>query len=298
MRKRVNNVSQEYIQKVTDTGSLNEKVKLYLRDHAGKVPEGTRFFMTFGQVQRLMDSVSPQDVDEWTERITEGLKIEQSLTALQGVLTLVRGNNLQLSTLVSIWSHMENTELMVNSLIESTTHHVPTDSKRKELRDRLVFESMIGVTFNMCAVTQDEDGFVEFDVSKIQVNNDVPLLTQVRQCQRRLVKCLQVFKTRSKVIRETIQERKFNVPEWEYILDKYETDIDIPMSPFPKYAGVLSDFIPTTGSWRDLMDSDVAKNLSFPAMGKTVKDYDFSFRMKDIPVDEEEYKNYKKIILL
>lgn len=294
----MNKVSQEYIEKVISSGTLNEKVKLYFRDHAGKIPNGTRFFLTFSQGKRLVDSVSLNDIDEWEERVRKGLKIEQAMTALNGVLSIIRSNNLELSTLVSLWSHIENTELMVNSIIESSTFEIMDEDKKSSVRERLFFESMVGVTFNMCSVRQDKEGFIEFKVDTTDLNNDTPLLQLIQDSQKRLLSGLQVFKTRTKVIRDIITEEKFNIPEWEYILDKYEEDIDVPLSPFPKYAGILSDYIPTRDSWKTLIESNVAKNLSFPAMKKLMKDYDFSFNMKDVEIHEKEYNNYKKIILL
>ena len=282
-------MAKKDIGKILTTGSPKQRILLIAED----IARGKYFqekLLTDSEFNQLSDSFKkPNEVKLWNEFRRLDDTVTNAIVNLQGLKFEVLMNYSNLRGYILVWNSIENTELLVNSVL----HEIKDPKERK----RIAEDGAKGIDLLFSKTEPDQEGYIEIKVdfescSHLDENGkpigykDKPRKTKeyslwyvMNNVKKEVETSVIKYLSWERATLDFMEERGFNVKTYKEQIKIMTAKIYEPIIGWAKYSGELN-----TG-------------LSQPRLEEIIKKYAICPNMEDLKVDEEEYRWFRKYFL-
>jgi hypothetical protein len=286
-------MAKKDIGKILTTGSPKQRILLIAED----IARGKYFqekLLTDSDFNQLSNSFKkPNEIKLWNEfRKLDGT-VSDAIDNLQGVKFEVLMNYSNLRGYILLWNSIENTELLVNSVL----HEIKDHKERKRIAER----GAKGVHLLFSKTKLDQEGYIEIKVDftrdtytdengKLIEDNDKPRKTKeyslwdvMSNVKKDVESSVIKYLSWEAAILDFMEDRGFNVKTYKEAIKQMTTQIYNPIIGWAKYSGEL--------------DKKFTKELSHPALERVLSKYAICPNIEELKIDETMYSWFKINIL-
>jgi len=277
-------MAKKDIGKLLSTGSPKQRLLLIAEDIArGKYFQDK--LLTDSEFNQLSDSFKkPNEIKLWNEFRKADDTVTNAIVNLQGLKFEVLMNYSNLRGYILVWNSIENTELLVNSVL----HEIKDPKERREIAERRAK----GIDLLFSKAEPDQEGYLEIKVDfeknsyKGKKYGEEPeptkeyslwyVMNNVRQeVETSVIKYL----SWERAILDYMEDKGFNVKTYKEQIKQMTTQVYAPIIGWEKYSGELK-----TG-------------LSHPRLEEIIKKYAICPNVEELKVDEAQYSWFRKYFL-
>jgi hypothetical protein len=277
------------IGKLLTTGSPKQRLLLIAEDIArGKYFEDK--LLTDHEFNQLSESFKkPNEIKLWNEwrRIDE--TVANAINNLQGVKFEVLMNYSNLRGYILVWNSIENTELLVNSVL----HEIKDPKDRK----RIAEDGAKGIDLLFSKTEPDQEGYIEikidFELDSYEDENgkligfkDKPRKTKeyslwyvMNNVKKEVENSVIKYLSWETALLDFMEDKGFNVKTYKENIKQMTTEVYSPIIGWAKYSGELNTGLP------------------HPRLEEIIKKYAICPNIGELKVDEAMYSWFKVNIL-
>jgi hypothetical protein len=282
-------MAKKDISKVLTTGSAKQRMLLIAED----IARGKYFkdkLLTDREFNQLSDSFKKSnEIKLWNEFRNADATVGNALINLQGLLFEIKMNYSNLRGYILVWNSIENTELLVNSVL-----HEIKDAKE---RRRIAENGSKGIDLLFSKTEPDQEGYLEikidFEEYSYKDKNGKEVGYKEKGIKTREHSLWYVMnnvkkETETSVIKylswesailDYMEEKGFNVKIYKDKIREMTTQVYTPIIGWAKYSGELNTGLP------------------HPRLKEIIKKYSICPNMDEMKVSEVEYNLFKNQIL-
>lgn len=262
-------MAKKNIGKILTTGSPKQRVLLI----AEEIARGKYFqekLLTDSDFNQLSNSFKkPNEIKLWNEFRRLDDTVTNAIVNLQGLKFEVLMNYSNLRGYILVWNSIENTELLVNSVL----HEIKDPQERK----RIAEDGAKGIDLLFSKTEPDQEGYIEINIDHKE--EKYRLLKVMNNVKKEVEISVIRYLSWERATLDFMEERGFKVKTYIEQLKIMTAKVYDPIVGWGKYSGKL--------------DSPV----SHPRLEKLMKKYAIIPNMEDLKVDEEEYSWFRKYFL-
>jgi len=282
-------MAKKDIGKILTTGSPKQRLLLLAEDIArGKYFQNK--LLTDRDFNQLSDSFKkPNEIKLWNEFRKLDDTITNAIINLQGLKFEVLMNYSNLRGYILVWNSIENTELLVNSVL----HEIKDPQERK----RIAESGAKGIDLLFSKTEPDQEGYIEIKVDfekdsytdengkligykeKPKKTKEYSLWYVMNNVKKEVETSVIKYLSWESATLDFMDERGFNVKTYKDKIKEMTTQVYTPIIGWAKYSGELN-----TG-------------LSHPRLEEIIKKYAICPNMEDIKVDEAQYNWFRRYFL-
>jgi len=282
-------MAKKDIGKILTTGSPKQRLLLIAEDIArGKYFQDK--LLTDHEFNQLSESFKkPNEIKLWNEwrRINE--TVANAINNLQGVKFEVLMNYSNLRGYILVWNSIENTELLVNSVL----HEIKDPKDRK----RIAEDGAKGIDLLFSKTEPDQGGYIEIKVDfgkdsykdengKIIGFKDKPRKTKeyslwyvMNNVKKEVENSVIKYISWETALLDFMEDKGFNVKAYKEAIKQMTTQVYSPIIGWAKYSGELNTGLP------------------HPRLDEIIKKYAICPNVGELKVDEAMYSWFKVNIL-
>lgn len=224
------------ISKILTEGSAKQKLLIIAEDEARK-----RFIfqhpdlkdreplLTDKEYRAVRDSFkTDREIDLYNKWIDYDRTVVNALNNLQGILFEAKVNYSNLRGYILLWDAIQNSELLVNSVL----HEIKDPKERK----RIAKDSAGRVEYLFSETAPDEEGYIEIDINHISKKENYHGLRDLIENVSKEVKdsAIKVLSWREAIL-DYMEEKGFNVPTYKDMIKTITKEIYTPPMDWTKY---------------------------------------------------------------
>jgi len=224
------------ISKILTEGSLKQKLLLIAEDTARhrfqfvhKDLQDKQPLLTDKEANNLAKSFkTDREIDLYNKWIDYDRTVVNALNNLQGILFEAKVNYSNLRGYILLWDAIQNSELLVNSVL----HEIKDPKERK----RIAKDSAGRVEYLFCETAPDEEGYIEIDINHISKKENYHGLRDLIENVSKEVKdsAIKVLSWREAIL-DYMEEKGFNVPTYKDMIKTITKEIYTPPMDWTKY---------------------------------------------------------------
>ena len=277
-------MAKKDIGKILTTGSPKQRILLIAED----IARGKYFqekLLTDSEFNQLSDSFKkPNEIKLWNEwrRIDE--TVANAINNLQGVKFEVLMNYSNLRGYILVWNSIENTELLVNSVL----HEIKDPKERK----RIAEDGAKGIDLLFSKTEPDQDGYIEIKVDfekdsykgkkygeKPEPTKEYSLWYVMNNVKKEVENSVIKYISWETALLDFMEDKGFNVKAYKEAIKQMTTQVYSPIIGWAKYSGELNTGLP------------------HPRLDEIIKKYAICPNVGELKVDEAMYNWFKVNIL-
>lgn len=277
-------MAKKDIGKILTTGTPKQKLLLIAED----VARGKYFqekLLTDSDFNQLSNSFKkPNEIKLWNEFIKLDEIVANAINNLQGVKYEVLMNYSNLRGYILVWNSIENTELLVNSVL----HEIKDPKERK----RIAEGGAKGIDLLFSKTESDQEGYIEIKVDfekdsykgkkygdKPEPTKEYSLWYVMNNVKKEVENSVIKYLSWESATLDFMEERGFNVKTYKEQIKLFTKDIYSPIIGWGKYYGELRTRLP------------------HPRLDEIIKKYAICPNVGELKVDEDQYNWFRRYIL-
>lgn len=277
-------MAKKDIGKILTTGSPKQRILLIVED----IARGKYFqekLLTDSDFNQLSNSFKkPNEIKLWNEFRRLDDTVTNAIVNLQGLKFEVLMNYSNLRGYILVWNSIENTELLVNSVL----HEIKDPKERK----RIAEDGAKGINLLFSKTEPDQEGYIEIKVdfeedSYKDENGDYkPIKTKeyslwyvMNNVKKEVETSVIKYLSWESATLDFMEERGFNVKTYKEAIKKMTTEVYSPIIGWAKYSGELYTGLP------------------HPRLEEIIKKYAICPNMDELKVDEAQYNWFRRYFL-
>lgn len=277
-------MAKKDIGKILTTGSPKQRILLIVED----IARGKYFqekLLTDSDFNQLSNSFKkPNEIKLWNEFRRLDDTVTNAIVNLQGLKFEVLMNYSNLRGYILVWNSIENTELLVNSVL----HEIKDPKERK----RIAEDGAKGIDLLFSKTDPDPEGYIEIKVdfeedSYQDENGDYkPIKTKeyslwyvMNNVKKEVETSVIKYLSWESATLDFMEERGFNVKTYKEAIKKMTTEVYSPIIGWAKYSGELYTGLP------------------HPRLEEIIKKYAICPNMDELKVDEAQYNWFRRYFL-
>lgn len=277
-------MAKKDIGKILTTGSPKQRILLIVED----IARGKYFqekLLTDSDFNQLSNSFKkPNEIKLWNEFRRLDDTATNAIVNLQGLKFEVLMNYSNLRGYILVWNSIENTELLVNSVL----HEIKDPKERK----RIAEDGAKGIDLLFSKTEPDQEGYIEIKVdfeedSYKDENGDYkPIKTKeyslwyvMNNVKKEVETSVIKYLSWESATLDFMEERGFNVKTYKEAIKKMTTEVYSPIIGWAKYSGELYTGLP------------------HPRLEEIIKKYAICPNMDELKVDEAQYNWFRRYFL-
>lgn len=282
-------MAKKDISKLLTTGSPKQRMLLIAEDIArGKYSQDK--LLTDHEFNQLSESFKkPNEIKLWNEFRRLDETVANAINNLQGVKFEVLMNYSNLRGYILVWNSIENTELLVNSVL----HEIKDPKERK----RIAEDGAKDINLLFSKTEPDQEGYIEIKVDfekdsykdengkligykeKPRKTKEYSLWYVMNNVKKEVENSVIKYISWETALLDFMEDKGFNVKTYKDIIKELTTQVYSPIIGWAKYSGELN-----TG-------------LTHPRLDEIIKKYAICPNVGELKVDEAMYSWFKVNIL-
>ena len=277
-------MAKKDIGKILTTGSPKQRLLLI----AEEIARGKYFqekLLTDSDFNQISESFKkPNEIKLWNEwrRIDE--TVANAINNLQGVKFEVLMNYSNLRGYILVWNSIENTELLVNSVL----HEIKDPKDRK----RIAEDGAKGIDLLFSKTEPDQEGYIEIKVDfekdsykgkkygeKPEPTKEYSLWYVMNNVKKEVETSVIKYISWETALLDFMEDKGFNVKAYKEAIKQMTTQVYSPIIGWAKYSGELNTGLP------------------HPRLEEIIKKYAICPNVEELKVDEAMYNWFKVNIL-
>ena len=282
-------MAKKDIGKILTTGSPKQRMLLMAEDIARSKCFQEKL-LTDSDFNQLCNSFKkPNEIKLWNEFRKLDDTVTNAIINLQGLKFEVLMNYSNLRGYILVWNSIENTELLVNSVL----HEIKDPKERK----RIAEDGAKGVNLLFSETEPDQEGYIEIkvdfesksyrDENGERINSkDKPRKTKeyslwyvMNNVKKEVETSVIKYLSWESATLDFMEERGFNVKTYKESIKQMTTQVYSPIIGWDKYSGELNIGLPN------------------PRLEEIIKKYAICPNMGDLKVDEAQYNWFRRYFL-
>lgn len=271
-------MAKKDIGKIITTGSPKQRLLLIAED----IARGKYFqekLLTDSNFNQLSNSFKkPNEIKLWNEFRKLDDIVTNAIGNLQGLKFEVLMNYSNLRGYILVWNSIENTELLVNSVL----HEIKDPKERK----RIAEDGAKGIDLLFSKTEPDQEGYIEIKVDFEKDSRDKPRKTKeislwqvMNNVKKEVETSVIKYLSWESATLDFMEERGFNVKTYKEKIKEMTTQVYNPIIGWAKYSGELNTGLPHPG-----LEEIIKKHAICPNIG-------------EIKVDESQYNWFRRYFL-
>lgn len=277
-------MAKKDIGKILTTGSTKQRILLIAED----IARGKYFqekLLTDSDFNQLSNSFKkPNEIKLWNEfRRLDGT-VANAIVNLQGLMFEVLMNYSNLRGYILVWNSIENTELLVNSVL----HEIKDPKERK----RIAEDGAKDIDLLFSKTEPDQEGYIEIKVDfekdsyegkkygeKPEPTKEYSLWYVMNNVKKEVETSVIKYLSWESATLDFMEERGFNVKTYKEQIKNMTTQVYSPIIGWAKYSGELD------------------MRLPHPRMEEIIKKYAICPNIGELKVDEAQYNWFRRYFL-
>ena len=272
-------MAKKDIGKILTTGSPKQRILLIAEDTAR-----SRYFqeklLTDREFKQLSNSFKkPNEIKLWNEFRKLDDTVTNAIVNLQGLKFEVLMNYSNLRGYILVWNSIENTELLVNSVL----HEIKDPKERK----RIAEDGAKGIDLLFSKTEPDQEGYIEIRVDfekdsfkdKPRKTKEYNLWDVMNNVKKEVETSVIKYLSWESATLDFMEERGFNVKTYKEQIKKMTTQVYSPIIGWAKYSGELRTGLP------------------HPRLEEIIKKYAICPNVGELKVDEAQYNWFRRYFL-
>ena len=277
-------MAKKDIGKILTTGSPKQRAILYWENVARGKYFQEKLLTDSDRIQLSNSFKKPNEIKLWNEFRELDDTVTNAIVNLQGLKFEVLMNYSNLRGYILVWNSIENTELLVNSVL----HEIKDPKERK----RIAEDGAKGIDLLFSKTEPDQEGYIEIKVDfekqtyKGKKYNEEPDVTKeyslwyvMNNVKKEVETSVIKYLSWESATLDFMKERGFNIKTYKEQIKQMTTDIYRPIIGWAKYSGELNTGLP------------------HPRLEKIIKKYAICPNMDELKVDEEQYNWFRRYFL-
>lgn len=282
-------MAKKDISKLLTTGSPKQRILLIAEDIArGKYSQDK--LLTDHEFNQLSESFKkPNEIKLWNEFRRLDETVANAINNLQGVKFEVLMNYSNLRGYILVWNSIENTELLVNSVL----HEIKDPKERK----RIAEDGAKDIDLLFSKTEPDQEGYIEIKVDfekdsykdengkligykeKPRKTKEYSLWYVMNNVKKEVENSVIKYLSWESALLDFMEDKGFNVKTYKDIIKDMTTQVYSPIIGWAKYSGELNTGLP------------------HPRLDEIIKKYAICPNVGELKVDEAMYSWFKVNIL-
>lgn len=273
-------MAKKDISKILTTGSPKQRLLLVAENGARHI-YGKETVLTDREFNQISDSFKkPNEIKLWNQWLQHSKKIVNAINNLQGLSFEVKMNYSNLRGYILVWNSIENTELLVNSVL----HEIKDPVERK----RIAESGAKAVDLLFSKTAPDEEGYIDIKIDfekksykgkkyneKPETPKEYSLLYVMNNVKTEATTSAIKFLSWRQAILDYMDETGYNVKTYKDVLQEFTDQVYTPVIGWPKYEGELRMGEP------------------HPQIEKLLKKYAITPNIGELEIDEGVYNRFK-----
>jgi len=282
-------MAKKDIGKILTTGSPKQKILLIAED----IARGKYFqekLLTDSDFNQLSNSFKkPTEIRLWNEFRKLDDTVTNAIVNLQGLKFEVLMNYSNLRGYILVWNSIENTELLVNSVL----HEIKDPKERK----RIAEDGAKGIDLLFSKTEPDQEGYIEIKVDferdsyrdengkligykeKPKKTKEYSLWYVMNNVKKEVETSVIKYLSWESATLDFMEERGFNVKTYKEQIKQMTTQVYSPIIGWAKYSGELNTGLP------------------HPRLEEIIKKYAICPNIGELKVDEAQYNWFRRYFL-
>ena len=282
-------MAKKDIGKILTSGSPKQRLLLIAED----VARGKYFqekLLTDSDFNQLSNSFKkPNEIRLWNDFRKLDDTISNALINLQGLLFEVKMNYSNLRGYILVWNSIENTELLVNSVL----HEIKDPKERK----RIAENGAKGIDLLFSKTEPDQEGYIEIKVDfekdsykdengkyigykeEPKKTKEYSLWYVMTNVKKEVETSVIKYLSWESAILDYMEERGFNIKTYKQQISQMTTQVYSPIIGWAKYSGEINTGLP------------------HPRLEEIIKKYAICPNMEELKVDEAQYNWFRRYFL-
>ena len=282
-------MAKKDISKLLTTGSPKQRILLIAEDIArGKYSQDK--LLTDHEFNQLSESFKkPNEIKLWNEFRRLDETVANAINNLQGVKFEVLMNYSNLRGYILVWNSIENTELLVNSVL----HEIKDPKERK----RIAEDGAKDIDLLFSKTEPDQEGYIEIKVDfekdsykdengkligykeKPRKTKEYSLWYVMNNVKKEVENSVIKYLSWETALLDFMEDKGFNVKTYKENIKQMTTQVYSPIIGWAKYSGELNTGLP------------------HPRLDEIIKKYAICPNVGELKVDEAMYSWFKVNIL-
>ena len=261
-------MSKKDIGKLLTTGSTKQRLLLIAED----IARGKYFkerLLTDHEFNQLSESFKkPNEIKLWNEFKKLDETVANAINNLQGVKFEVLMNYSNLRGYILVWNSIENTELLVNSVL----HEI------KDLKDRkrIAENGAKGIDLLFSKTKPDQEGYIEIKIDfdkntykgeKPETTKEYSLWFVMNNVKKEVENSVIKYISWETALLDFMEDKGFNIKAYKEDIKQMATQVYSPIIGWAKYSGKLN-----TGLPHPRLEEIIKKYAICPNVGELKKD--------------------------
>ncbi len=282
-------MAKKDIGKILTTGSAKQRAILYWEDIARGKYFQEKLLTDSDRIQLSNSFKKPNEIKLWNEFRKLDDTVTNAIVNLQGLKFEVLMNYSNLRGYILVWNSIENTELLVNSVL----HEIKDPKERK----RIAEDGAKGIDLLFSKTEPDQEGYIEIKVDfekdsyedkngeridlkdKPRKTKEYSLWYVMNNVKKEVETSVIKYLSWESAILDFMDERGFNIKTYKDQIKNMTTQVYSPIIGWAKYSGELNTGLP------------------HPRLEKIIKKYAICPNMDELKVDEAQYNWFRRYFL-
>lgn len=272
-------MAKKNIGKILTTGSPKQRILLIAED----IARGKYFqekLLTDSDFNQLSNSFKkPNEIKLWNEFRRLDDTVTNAIVNLQGLKFEVLMNYSNLRGYILVWNTIENTELLVNSVL----HEIRDPKERK----RIAEDGAKGIDLLFSKTEPDKEGYIDIKIdfetdsyeNKPRKTKEYSLWYVMNNVKKEVETSVIKYLSWESAILDFMEERGFNVKTYKEQIKQMTTQVYSPIIGWAKYSGELNTGLP------------------HPRLEEIIKKYAICPNIGELKVDEAQYNWFRRYFL-
>lgn len=277
-------MAKKDIAKILTTGSPKQRLLLIAED----VARGKCFqekLLTDHEFKQISESFKkPKEINLWNKFIKLDETVINAIVNLQGVKFEVLMNYSNLRGYILVWNSIENTELLVNSVL----HEIKDPKERK----RIAEDGAKSIDLIFSKTEPDQEGYIEIKVDfeknsykgkkfneKPEPTKEYSLCYVMNNVKKEVENSVIKYISWETAILDFMEDNGFNVKTYKEHIKQMTTQVYSRIIGWEKYSGELSTQLP------------------HPRLEEIIKKYAICPNIGELKVDEAQYNWFRRYFL-
>lgn len=242
-------MAKKDISKILTTGSLKQRLLLIFEERTrDKVIK--KKLLTDKEYSQLIDSIkTPAEVKKYNEFLEYEESLITALVNLHGLSFEVKTNASNLRGYLLLWNSLENTEMLVNSVL----HEIKNRNERK----RIAKSGAVGIDLLFSKIKIDKEGYIEIDIDHEEKSEDVfkknSFLKLINKVKTSTENSIIKYLSWEKAVFDYMEDTGFNIKTYKEYIVRITQEVKAPAIWLAKYRGQYNGGAPYPGL-SDLLD--------------------------------------------
>jgi len=270
-------MAKKDISKILSTGSIKQRLLLASENRAREV-YGKELLLTKAEYNQIANScIKAKEISLWNEWLQHSRIIVDAIDNLQGLLFEVKMNYSNLRGYILVWNSVENSELLVNSVL----HEIKDPTER--MRIAKVGAERVKLLFTKTIL--DKEGYIDIKTDfkkETGEDNKYSLFYVMNNVKQEATTSAIKFISWREAMLDYMDEVGFNVKTYKDIIKGFTEQVEAPIIHWPKYNSDSKTFI---------------EDMPSPAVDKLKSKYAITPIISELEVDEVIYNQFKNSFL-